>query len=246
MVDQSGLSAKFKKLKGLFSSKRSFFDLEDGEEDPVCLGTNYSQSILRQLYRQTKGEKIQLTLTPICSYQIQNKWPEPPFVNVNLPGSKATESYNWLGYIPLEDPTEIDFARLIEEHGNLNVRSSICKNGSEYYIKFFISKKYKPTNVKKTYISHTEDQIDLIKKIACESGKDYIVVSKKAKNKEYLFKYGNLILGTASCKKIDSVIGNKPVKSMSLSIKKFRFMEDRENSEYEDNYHYSTLFINLE
>lgn len=61
-------------------------------------GTNYRQKELRQIFAD--NQKTQLfSVTPPCSYQIQNEWPETPFVNINILGSTSTTKSNWLGYI---------------------------------------------------------------------------------------------------------------------------------------------------
>lgn len=243
-----GMELKMK-LKSFFSPfkkpRRHATVLEEGKVDPLCLGTQYSQNLLMELYDDSHGKKILLSLTPICQYQILNKWPEPPFVNVNLHGSLATERNNWLGYISIEDPTDIDFNKLMDDYGQIDVVAKIRKTGREYYIQFFISEEYIPTKIKKTYISHTKDQIEFLSKLAGECGKDYVPISVKKEAKKYTFLYDNAVIGTASCKKIDSIIGANALDKVSLFIKKFRFVGDKDVGEYENNYNYSTIYITL-
>ena len=223
------------------SQPKNAITLEPGTYDPKIFGADYSQSLLKALFQSSKGGDILLTLTPICDYQIKNKWPEPPFVNVNLFGSIATEKNNWLGYIPIDDPTEVDFAQIIQKYGNVNVHAKIQKSGHDFYISLQVSKKYRydESKIIKTYVSYDSKQIAKMEKLSCESGRDYIKVTmqKTADNQYYAFVYKNKILGTASSKKIDNKISGIPKYRMYLSIKKFRFDDDS------DNKHYSALLI---
>ncbi len=233
----------FQKILNRFMKQPAsdFPTLEPGDNDPLALGTEYNESLLKELYNQTKGARTLLTLTPICQYQIDKKWPEPPFVNVNLHGSVATEKNNWLGFIPNDDPLGINLEKIIQSQGNVNVHASIHKDRGQYWIQFYISDKYKvdPNTYIKTYISHDKNQAKLVKDISCETNKDYIRVDMKKTpdNKQYLFTYNGKIIGTASCKKIDDCIDGASISDTLLSIKKFRFDDDS------DNKHYSTLII---
>lgn len=222
-------------------TSRNYPTLDRGDVDPKIFGTDYSQSLLKQIYSQTKGKETLLTLTPICDYQIKNKWPEPPFVNVNLPGSRATEKANWLGYIPMDDPLGIDFEDILKKMGNVNVVSNIHKNGSEYWIEMHISGEYKRDEKKalRTYISHDEKEIGILEKIAHNSGDNYIKVDmKKSRDEKYEFYYNRRKIGTASIKKIDNCIGENTIEKLFLKITHFRFTEDNE--------HFSSLIIFIE
>lgn len=218
-----------------------FPTLEDGDIDPVVLGTGYSQPLLRSLYKKIKDSRTLLTLTPINQHQIKNKWPEPPFVNVNLYGSASTEKENWLGYIPI-DPIGINFETILEEKGNVNVHASIHRDyGREYYIKLYISDKYNLDKSKyvDAYISHDKSQIKFLEELSCESGNDYVKVNmkKSSDKKHYSFTYRGTIIGTATCKKIDELIGDSVISDKLLAIKKFRFDDGS------DNKHYSRLIM---
>ena len=223
------------------SSRKANILLDYGDCDPVIFGTEYSQSLLKILYQQTDGKKTILTLTPICQYQIEREWPQPPFVNINLQGSSATERNNWLGYIPIDNPMDIDYEKLIKKYGNVDVNATIQKKGREYYIQLHISDEYKPDTNKiiKTYISHNQKQIQIMEKISCETGKDYVKVNIKKiqDNNQYVFTYGKIIVGTASIKKIDNCLKDNEISELFLHITKFRFDDDS------DNKHYSPLFI---
>lgn len=218
-----------------------FPTLEEGNIDPLVLGTNYSQPLLKSLYRQIRDSKTLLTLTPINQYQLKNKWPEPPFVNINLYGSTSTEKDNWLGYIPFDSSCEINFEKILKDQGNVNVHASIHKNHGECWIKLYINDKYKMTknDYVQMYISHDSRQIKILEKTACELGNDYIKVDiKKEPNKnQYVFIYNKEIIGTASCKKVESQTDKILDKENYLSIKKFRFIDGT------DNKHYSKLTI---
>jgi len=59
-------------------------------------GQGSSQTTLAKLKKSGARE---FSITPPHQYQIQNRWPEPPFANVNIYGSLITSRANWLGYI---------------------------------------------------------------------------------------------------------------------------------------------------
>lgn len=219
--------------------KPNFPTLDEGDIDPLVLGTQYSQSLLRTLYRRTGGKKTILTLTPICEYQIKKKWPTPPFVNINLPNSHVTERSNWLGFIPIDGPLDIDFEEIIKQKGNVNIYASIHRTKNEYWIQLFVNDKYKYSKDRlvKTFISHDKNQIKLLTDISYEIGRDHIKVSLEKSLGKYICKYNGRAVGTASCSKIENCIGDNIINTSFLSIKKFRFDDEPKEK------HYSPLTI---
>jgi len=57
------------------------------------------QQKLADLYWTQRGKNFWVCVTPQNQYQIEQGWPEEPFVNVNTIGSVETTKENWLGYI---------------------------------------------------------------------------------------------------------------------------------------------------
>ena len=235
----------YDKLKKWLSTSSTmtndFPTLDGGDVDPIVFGTEYSQPLLKSLYSKTRGQKTLLTLTPICPYQIEKKWPEPPFVNINTYGTVSTEKNNWLGYIPMVEPWDINFEKILGKLGNVNIQSTIKKRSGDYYIQLHLSQKYSTPkdNVIKTYISHDRKQIEMMVKISCDSGKDYIQVSlrKSSKSNNVEFVYNRKVIGTASVKKIAKCLNGKTKFDAFVRIVKFRF-EDAG-----DDMHYSPLYL---
>lgn len=111
------------------------------------------QTTARKLYQQYGEKHLQFSLTPICSYQEQMRWPEKPFLNVNVRGSLETTKDNWLGYIhPFEDGELTDkqiernkyLKKLIKigESTPLIITGKIIKEGGDYSMLLFASRKY--------------------------------------------------------------------------------------------------------
>lgn len=206
----------------------------------VC-GTMRSQTLMEKIYQKYHTKRIRLTLTPICDYQIQKKWPEPPFVNVNLFGSQSTELTNWIGYVEIKDPYDIDLESIVSEVGNVNVYASVHQRDDYCITKLHLSNKYKYNDGRfvETYISHDKQQIVDITNIACETGGNYIQVGikKNPDQKHYDFLYNKKTIGGATVKKIDSCLKGKEIHKAFVKITKFRFDDEL------DNKHYSKLVI---
>lgn len=122
------------------------------------------QTALKRLYKQYGKKHLQFSLTPPSNYQIERKWPEQPFLNVNVRGSIQTTKENWLGYIHPFEPEEKDEKRLERKkyikrliwlggYCPLIISGKIIKEGSQYSMLLFASRKYidqKVTEVKKS------------------------------------------------------------------------------------------------
>ena len=191
----------------------------------------YCQSLLREIYRQTKGKDTIFTLTPICQYQIDKGWPEPPFVNINTYGSKTTERANWLGYIPIHY-SDIEYAQLIKDNGNIDVHGRVKRSGKDYTIILNASEEYASLTVN---VQHKDDQISYLTKLARANEDVYYIqaiMSKDADGLHYSFKYKNRIIAQVSSRKVNLWLnGDKYVDRVEISISHFR--------ENYDNQHYS-------
>lgn len=222
-------------------SRSPFPTLEDGNVTIEVWGTMGSEKLIEWLYRENHTERIQLTLTPICNYQIKQKWPEPPFVNVNLFNSKATEKNNWIGYIGYQYPEDINLEEMVREQGNLNVWASLHHRDGRPFVKLHLNSKYQPSekDLIRTYISHDKKQLAFLEKLSVNTGKDYIQtdVEIDAEQKHYIFSYNGTTVGSATLQKIDKNLAGQGIGKAFLRIAQFRF---NENS---DNKHYSTLVI---
>lgn len=84
----------------------------------IATGKNLTLAVYGEHYAQDKSqlsllwakfsrqEKFSLTIQ--SQYQLEHRWPEPPFANVNLYGSTKTTKFNWFGYISPLPPLEED------------------------------------------------------------------------------------------------------------------------------------------
>lgn len=218
-----------------------FITLEDGNINVEVWSTTNSRRLMGELYKKYHTEKITLTLTPACKYQMEQKWPEPPFVNVNLFNSQETEQDNWIGYIEFQEPDNIDFEGIIKKHGNVNVWASIHRKDGRYIALLHLSDKYKPAKEKvvETYSSHDESQIKILTDLSVETGKNYIEVDieQSKDQKHYNFIYNGHIIGSATTQKIDKCLAGQKIDKAYLRIAKFRFQDEW------DNKHYSPLVI---
>ena len=111
------------------------------------------QSAAKKLYKKYGDKHLRFSLTPICKYQEDKDWPERPFLNVNVLGSLETTKDNWLGYIHPYEPEEKDKVRLERQKyiekliklGEINplvISGKVIKEGSEYSLLLFASRKY--------------------------------------------------------------------------------------------------------
>lgn len=210
--------------------KTDYPTLDYGEIDAEIHGNLYDhcQSMLKTIYKNAKGKDVVLTLTPPCQYQIEKGWPELPFVNVNLYGSKATEKDNWLGYIPI-DFSDIDFGQIIKDNGNVNVHAHIEKNES-YEIILNVDSKY---TMLTSNISHDQKQVDYLTQLASEIDGYYIdTTAKRLKDKpKFVFIHDKKIIAEVSAKKIDDWLdGYKMIDNVRVKIDHFRY--DYENHHY--------------
>ena len=224
--------------------ENSYPTLDSGSVVLDVYGTINSRLLMGRIQKKYHNQKIKLTLTPICKYQIENKWPNPPFVNVNLLGSDSTTESNWIGYIDCNDPEGIDLEGIIDSRGNVNVWASLHRENGDYSTKLHLSSKYKYNSKKilKTYVSHTSEQIKILTTIACETGEDYIQVNMKElpDQKNYAFIYDGMEVGSATINKIDSCLNKQKIHKAFIRIVKFRFDDEDENK------HYSPLIIQME
>lgn len=128
------------------------FQIESGRN--VCIrasGFNWCQAPLEEIFWTSRGKTVKFQITPPCKYQKQQGWPEEPFVNVNLLGSKATTRANWLGYIggweDNKERTKIVGQMLeILEHGQVIVSGKVFKEDAasddgKYKVLIYLSRK---------------------------------------------------------------------------------------------------------
>lgn len=109
------------------------FEIESGRK--VCIrvnGFSWCQAPLEEIYWRSRSKTVKFQITPPCKYQKHQGWPEEPFINVNLLGSKATTRANWLGYIGgWEDNKErgkiVEQILEILEHGYVVVSGKVFK-----------------------------------------------------------------------------------------------------------------------
>lgn len=197
--------------------------LEFGECDPEIHGNKYPycQKLLREIYNSTKGSDTLFTLTPVHEYQIEQGWPEPPFVNINTYGSRSTRKENWLGYIPI-DFSDIDYEQIIDDNGRVNAHGHIEKSSGEYGIYLNVSDKYKMLDI---YAQMDKRQVHAATYIAHKISAYYLMVDAVPTDdgKHYDFLFRGHPIANASAKKIKAWLGDdgEIVKSR-LRINKFR------------------------
>lgn len=199
--------------------------LNFGDYDPEIHGNmyDYCQNLLRKLHTKTGAKDTLLTLTPICEYQINQEWPEPPFVNINTYGSKSTQKENWLGYIPI-DFSEIDFEQLIEDNGILNVHSHIKRTQGSYGIFLNVSDEYKMLEI---YAQMDHKQIQAATYLAHKTSAYYLIVDPvlTPDGKHYDFLLKGHCIANVSSKKINAWLGDSEITKARLRIHKFRQTE---------------------
>ena len=190
----------------------------------------YCQSLLREIYRQTTGKDTIFTLTPICQYQIDKGWPEPPFVNINMYGSEATERENWLGYIPI-NYSDIEYRQLINDNGNIDVHGCVKRDGKDFVIILKASEEYSSLFLR---VQHDEGQIEYLTNLARSNPDTYYIqtiVSKDSDGLHYKFSYQDEIIAQVSSRKIKLWLnGDSLVDRAEISISHFR--EDYDNQHY--------------
>lgn len=205
--------------------------LEYGNCNAEIHGNKYDncQKLLKSIYNLNPNNKILFTLTPICSYQLDQGWPEPPFVNINTYGSISTEKENWLGYIPI-DFSEIDFEQLVNDNGNIDVYGKIKKSSEGYDITLNVSEKYKTLEIN---VGHNDRQVAYLTNLAQRIPDYYIVVDirKSDNGKNYDLIFHKQVVATTSSKKIDDWLnGDEYVPYVKMRIQHFRY--DYSNQHY--------------
>lgn len=171
-----------------------------------------------------KGEYT-ATLTPQSKYQVEHEWPEPPFVNVNLPGSFETNKDNWLGYIASR-VYWYDFEYMVNHFGTIDVKMKVAQRKDDddiftVYIDESFFKKYS--------VEHDPDQAMLLDRITTKHEDlpveiDYDKVT-----------YKGYVLGTLSLK----VAEDLKDKAVSCRLDLFRWNDPGNNK------HYSRMFCSF-
>ena len=210
--------------------------MEFGDCDSEVNGNRYEhcQTMLRKIYRDTKGNRTIFTLTPPIPYQKQQGWPNPPFVNINLHGSQSTTRENWLGYIPITY-SDIDYLAIVMDNGPVDVYGEVKKEKGRdglYYVCLNVSNTYCKYC---GYVQHDKEQLASLKKIAKEN--DYKSIDVKAikqnGSNEYSFLYKGKVVATASADKIDSWLDGSEILSSRLRTSYFRYDDAKPFSELE-------------
>ena len=123
-------------------------------------GQDYDQTALKNLHSEYGEKVIEFSLAPQDDYQRDAGWPEEPFMNVLPRGEFTVSKENWLGYIHPFEPEDDDEVhkdrqrytdKLIKlgKLAPLVVKGKVIKEGSEYSVILFASRKEIDQHLKK-------------------------------------------------------------------------------------------------
>lgn len=190
-------------------------------------GTAYDnpQRCLPMINRLVDGGEYGVTLTPQSAYQIEHDWPKPPFVNVNLPGSRKTTKTNWLGYIRMK-PSEYDFEYMIKRFGNLDVNLRVGQTNLEDDFTIYIDEDF----FKTMFVEHDSEQIKKIDRLAV----NYIDLPVEIDGNKLV--YQGDVVGTLSLKKATEFKGKK---NIACHIDLYRWNDEGNNK------HFSRAFFSF-
>lgn len=176
-----------------------------------------SRDNLKALYQKNKGKKILFSATPICDYQVEHGWPEPPFVNINTHGSSETTKDNWLGYVP-GDSYNIDLVQIVEDNGAIDLWGRVERSNGYYDIVLEFDEKYATQT---TYMSHDHKQMDYLREVAkaCEDPWLQIDWEKTGGSKaRYEFYHNGRKIGDASKTKIEKLLSGYELSKVEMQL----------------------------
>lgn len=192
-------------------------------------GFGYQTALKAKLYGRYGNKPTLFSLTPPNKYQESQGWPETPFVNINLAGSKTTTKSNWLGYLRTNYYGEIDLPNILERHGSISVYGKITKSGNDFNVDLLLPNNIDPLEVS---VQLEDDALRKMTQVATETSEGFVYTSLQKiaapKGEIYHVIYDSTHIGNISAKKtieLDSWLAGRSIISARLGIATFRYNE---------------------